>query len=120
MDWQQVLLRCHAAGADKTNRKHSRLWLKLIGSSTWKRQRAHCNADTAIRTLIELISIKSKCIFHNADESAFVHLLARSRTQKCYLQWLSSQEQMVLRRGGRQVTGEKGKVRKLFEEAWFK
>lgn len=59
-------------------------WLKAIGISNWKRKLSHCNADTMkMHTLKELISISSKCVFHNANENAFVQHHAKTCTQTC-------------------------------------
>lgn len=97
-------------------------WLKAIGISNWKRKRSHCNEDTMkMHALMELTSIKSKCIFHNANENGFVQHHAMSCTQKLYLQWLTSQKRMAFRWGRRQVRREKRKVRdRLLEAACFK
>lgn len=74
-----------------------------------------------MQTLTKLIPIKSKCIFHSADENAFIQRNARSCTQNLYLQWLTPQKQTVVRWGKRQVMRDKGKVRdRLLEEACFK
>lgn len=44
-----------------------------------------------MHTLKELISINSKCIFHNANENAFAQQHAKTWTQNLYLHWLTSQ-----------------------------
>lgn len=74
-----------------------------------------------MHALMELTSIKSKCIFHNPNENAFVQHHAMSCTQKLYLQWLTSQKRMAFRWGRRQVRRERRKVRdRLLEAACFK